>query len=117
MTSDVSPDLFSSVPDAQGRFGNYGGKFVAETLMSALSDLEALYKKLSVDPEFQREFDEDLAHYVGRPSPLYEARRWSDRIGGARIFLKREDLNHTGAHKVITLWARPCWPSTWARSG
>ncbi len=100
MTSDISPDLFSTVPDAQGRFGNYGGKFVAETLMSALSELENLYRTLSVDPAFQREFDEDLAHYVGRPSPLYEARRWSDRVGGARIFLKREDLNHTGAHKV-----------------
>lgn len=68
--------------------------------MSALADLEALYLKLSVDPEFQRELDEDLTHYVGRPSPLYEAVRWSDSIGGARIFLKREDLNHTGAHKV-----------------
>ena len=100
MTSDISPDLFSSVPDAQGRFGAYGGKFVSETLMSALSELENLYRTLSVDADFHREFDEDLAHYVGRPSPLYEARRWSDQIGGARIFLKREDLNHTGAHKV-----------------
>ncbi|MDO8862887.1 tryptophan synthase subunit beta [Haliea sp. E1-2-M8] len=92
--------IFASVPDAEGRFGVYGGKFVAETLMSALSELEALYRKLSQDAEFQRELDEDLAHYVGRPSPLYEARRWSDRVGGARIYLKREDLNHTGAHKV-----------------
>ena len=100
MTSDISPDLFSTVPDGQGRFGTYGGKFVSETLMSALSELEDLYRTLSVDADFQREFDEDLAHYVGRPSPLYEARRWSDQIGGARIFLKREDLNHTGAHKV-----------------
>ena len=81
-------------------FGNYGGKFVAETLMAALEELEALYRRLAADPEFQRELDEDLAHYVGRPSPLYEAKRWSDTVGGARIFLKREDLNHTGAHKV-----------------
>jgi len=83
-----------------GRFGVYGGKFVAETLMAALSELEDLYNELKDDPVFLREFDLDLAHYVGRPSPLYEAARWSDMIGGARIFLKREDLNHTGAHKI-----------------
>lgn len=100
MTEMRSPEIFASVPDPQGRFGPYGGKFVAETLMTALADLEALYRDLSKDPDFQREFDTDLAHYVGRPSPLYEAARISDEIGGARIFLKREDLNHTGAHKV-----------------
>ncbi len=100
MTDMISPELFASVPDPQGRFGPYGGKFVAETLMSALADLEALYRELAVDPGFQREFDSDLAHYVGRPSPLYEASRMSDAIGGGRIFLKREDLNHTGAHKI-----------------
>jgi tryptophan synthase beta chain len=100
MTSKSSEELFSAVPDAHGRFGIYGGKFVAETLMSALQELEELYAQLSGSESFQRELDEDLAHYVGRPSPLYEARRWSDEIGGARIFLKREDLNHTGAHKV-----------------
>ena len=100
MTTEMTSKIFGAVPDAEGRFGIYGGKFVAETLMSALADLEALYRKLSQDAEFQRELDEDLAHYVGRPSPLYEARRWSDRVGGARIYLKREDLNHTGAHKV-----------------
>ncbi|MGD2007442.1 MAG: tryptophan synthase subunit beta [Cellvibrionales bacterium] len=100
MTEMISPELFASVPDPQGRFGPYGGKFVAETLMSALAELEALYRDLALDAGFQREFDHDLAHYVGRPSPLYEACRMSDAIGGARIFLKREDLNHTGAHKV-----------------
>ena len=100
MTSEVTPDLFASVPDQDGRFGHFGGKFVAETLMSALADLEQLYARLKDDAAFQREFDEDLAHYVGRPSPLYEASRLSDAIGGARILLKREDLNHTGAHKV-----------------
>lgn len=100
MTEMRSSEFFASVPDPQGRFGPYGGKFVAETLMTALADLEALYRDLSTDPDFQREFDTDLAHYVGRPSPLYEAARISDEIGGARIFLKREDLNHTGAHKV-----------------
>ena len=100
MTIEITPELFASVPDAHGRFGPFGGKFVAETLMSALSDLEALYARLKDDAAFQREFDADLAHYVGRPSPLYEASRLSDAIGGGRIYLKREDLNHTGAHKV-----------------
>ncbi len=100
MTIDINPDLYAQVPDEHGRYGIYGGKFVAETLMSALGELEALYNHLKDDPVFLREFDLDLAHYVGRPSPLYEAARWSDMIGGARIYLKREDLNHTGAHKV-----------------
>ncbi|MDA8985585.1 tryptophan synthase subunit beta [Luminiphilus sp.] len=100
MTIEITPELFASVPDVHGRFGHFGGKFVAETLMSALSDLEALYARLKDDAAFRREFDTDLAHYVGRPSPLYEASRLSDAIGGGRIYLKREDLNHTGAHKV-----------------
>ena len=100
MTVEVTPELFASVPDANGRFGQFGGKFVAETLMSALADLESLYDSLKSDTAFVREFDHDLAHCVGRPSPLYEASRLSDEIGGARILLKREDLNHTGAHKV-----------------
>ena len=100
MTIDINPELCAQVPDEHGRFGVYGGKFVAETLMSALAELEALYDSLKDDPVFLREFDTDLAHYVGRPSPLYEASRWSDDIGGGRIYLKREDLNHTGAHKV-----------------
>ncbi len=100
MTSEMKENLFADLPDADGRFGVYGGRFVAETLMSALAELEALYRRLAADPDFQRELDRDLAHYVGRPSPLYEAERLSRRAGGARIFLKREDLNHTGAHKV-----------------
>ncbi len=100
MTVEVTPELFASMPDRHGRFGQFGGKFVAETLMSALADLEQLYHELKQDAAFQREFDLDMAHYVGRPSPLYEASRLSDQIGGARILLKREDLNHTGAHKV-----------------
>src|SRR5690606_17657626 len=81
-------------------FGPYGGRFVSETLMDALDELETLYEKLSKDPDFQAEFDRDLAHYVGRPSPLYFAERLSAKIGGAQIWLKREALNHTGAHKV-----------------
>ena len=100
MTSDTKDGVFAAVPDEDGRFGVYGGKFVSETLMSALAELERVYRELSSDPGFQQEIDRDLAHYVGRPSPLYEASRWSDQVGGARIFLKREDLNHTGAHKV-----------------
>ena len=100
MTVEVTPELFASVPDANGRFGQFGGKFVAETLMTALTELQALYASLKSDASFIAEFDRDLAHYVGRPSPLYEASRLSDQIGGARILLKREDLNHTGAHKV-----------------
>ncbi|WP_248276895.1 tryptophan synthase subunit beta [Marinobacterium sp. LSUCC0821] len=88
------------LPDANGHFGIHGGRFVSETLMGALEELEALYDKLSKDPDFQAEFDKDLAHYVGRPSPLYHAERLSAHCGGAQIWLKREDLNHTGAHKV-----------------
>ncbi len=91
---------FHAWPDASGHFGRYGGRFVAETLVGPLEELAAAYDAARADPEFQRAFDEDLAHYVGRPSPIYEARRLSDAVGGARILLKREDLNHTGAHKI-----------------
>jgi tryptophan synthase beta chain len=91
---------YTALPDARGHFGPYGGKFVAETLMYALDELEEAYRRLAVDPGFCAEFDRDLAHYVGRPSPLYHAERWSRELGGAQIYLKREDLNHTGAHKV-----------------
>lgn len=90
----------STLPDADGHFGPYGGRFVAETLMEALEALRTTYEALRTDAEFLAEYDRDLAHYVGRPSPLYFARRWSAAVGGARIFLKREDLNHTGAHKI-----------------
>nr|WP_290675079.1 MULTISPECIES: tryptophan synthase subunit beta [unclassified Halomonas] len=88
------------MPDARGHFGPYGGRFVSETLSFALEELEKTYLSLRDDPDFQAEFDYDLAHYVGRPSPLYHAKRWSESLGGAQIWLKREDLNHTGAHKV-----------------
>ncbi len=96
----MSIEELLSFPDDKGHFGPYGGRFVSETLMAALDDLAVMYKDKSTDPEFQAEFDHDLAHYVGRPSPLYYAERWSKKLGGARIFLKREDLNHTGAHKI-----------------
>lgn len=91
---------YSQFPDSKGHFGPYGGRFVSETLMPALDELEQMYTRLKDDPDFQAEFDKDLAHYVGRPSPLYHAERWSNKLGGAQIYLKREDLNHTGAHKV-----------------
>ncbi|WP_272993939.1 tryptophan synthase subunit beta [Porticoccus hydrocarbonoclasticus] len=88
------------MPDAHGHFGPYGGRFVSETLIYALDELESIYRSLKDDPEFQAQFDYDLAHYVGRPSPLYFAERWTRETGGAKLFLKREDLNHTGAHKI-----------------
>jgi tryptophan synthase beta chain len=91
---------FNNQPDSRGHFGPYGGRFVSETLIYALDELERSYRSLKDEPHFIDELDRDLAHYVGRPSPLYLAERWSDRVGGARIYLKREDLNHTGAHKV-----------------
>ena len=91
---------YNQVPDARGHFGPYGGRFVSETLIYALDELESLYRRLKDDPEFQAQFDYDLAHYVGRPSPLYFAERWTKETGGAQLYLKREDLNHTGAHKI-----------------
>ncbi len=88
------------LPDSNGHFGPYGGRFVAETLMVPLEELRLAYERFRNDPAFLAEFDRDLAHYVGRPSPLYHAERWSQHLGGAQIYLKREDLNHTGAHKI-----------------
>ena len=96
----MSKEKQQTMPDAKGRFGIYGGRFVSETLMHALDELEKSYATLSKDASFQAEFDKDLQHYVGRPSPLYFAERWSRELGGAKIYLKREDLNHTGAHKI-----------------
>jgi len=87
-------------PDVNGHFGPYGGLFVPETLMHPLAELREAYERYLADPEFQRELDADLRDYVGRPSPIYHAERWSRELGGAQVFLKREDLNHTGAHKV-----------------
>lgn len=92
--------LYQQAPDAFGRFGPYGGRYVAETLMHALDQLSEIYERLKDDPEFQAEIDHDLQHYVGRPSPLYFAERLTRSAGGAQILLKREDLNHTGAHKI-----------------
>ena len=91
---------YAQFPDDKGRFGPYGGRFVSETLIHALDQLDEMYQRLKDDPDFQAEFDKDLAHYVGRPSPLYFAEHLTEKVGGAKIYLKREDLNHTGAHKV-----------------
>ena len=88
------------LPNKQGRFGKYGGRFVAETLMPALEDLSKEYYKVKTNKDFKKEIDNDLKHFVGRPSPLDFAKRWTKKLGGAQIYLKREDLNHTGAHKI-----------------
>jgi len=100
VTELKQPIDWPAFPDPRGHFGPYGGRFVAETLMGALDDLQAVYERYMRDPEFLAELDADLAHFVGRPSPLYHAERLSRELGGAQIYLKREDLNHTGAHKV-----------------
>ena len=91
---------YTAYPDAGGHFGRYGGTFVAETLIEPLRELDAAYRKYKDDPDFVAELQNDYRHYVGRPSPIYEATRLSKHVGGARILLKREDLNHTGAHKI-----------------
>jgi tryptophan synthase beta chain len=92
--------LIYNYPDSTGHFGPYGGIYVAETLMGALEELNQAYEKYRHDAEFIAELNYDLKHFVGRPSPIYHAKRWSEQLGGAQIYLKREDLNHTGAHKV-----------------
>lgn len=97
---DLSTVDWAAFPDERGHFGIYGGRFAAETLMEAIEELGDAYEKLKNSKQFQTDFDNDLRHYVGRPSPLYHAERWSDELGGAQIYLKREDLNHTGAHKI-----------------
>ncbi|MBX3434897.1 MAG: tryptophan synthase subunit beta [Pirellulales bacterium] len=98
--SATGPLASAQVPDGQGRFGAFGGRYVPETLVYALDQLEAEYAQARADAAFQAELDDLLANFVGRPSPLYHARRLSEQVGGAQIWLKREDLNHTGAHKI-----------------
>jgi tryptophan synthase beta chain len=100
MLKDAQAAATYDLPDAKGHFGPYGGVFVAETLVHALDELQAAYARYQHDPEFRAEFAYELKHYVGRPSPIYHARRWSEHFGGAQVYLKREDLNHTGAHKI-----------------
>ena len=98
--SGSNSSAYTQVPDKQGMFGEYGGRYVAETLIEPLAELEQAYEKYKNDEQFIAEFNNDLVHYVGRPNPLYHAQRLSQKYGGAQIFLKREDLNHTGAHKI-----------------
>ena len=98
--SSGRPNDYTAYPDAQGRFGDYGGRYVPETLMPLVHDLDAAYRATKADPTFQAELDSFLTHYVGRESPLYFAERLTQHFGGAKIYLKREDLNHTGAHKI-----------------
>ena len=98
--TDHKPNTYTNMPDAEGRFGLYGGRFVAETLMPLILELEAAYREAKNDPSFQEEMDYFLKHYVGRPSPLYYAERLTEYLGGAKIYFKRDELNHTGAHKI-----------------
>lgn len=100
MAEQLDKDYYDTYPDDKGHFGPYGGRFVGETLMVALYALEEAYNHYKNDPQFQAEMDKDLADFVGRPSPIYLAENWTKKLGGAQIFLKREDLNHTGAHKI-----------------
>src|SRR5258708_30231806 len=88
------------LPDERGHFGQYGGVFVAETLVHALDELKRAYEAGRKDPEFIAEFEHELKHYVGRPSPVYHAKRWSERLGGAHIYLKPEEFNPNGPHKI-----------------
>ena len=98
--TEINPNSYRTQPDERGHFGDYGGRYVAETLMPLVLDLEREYRAAQADPEFQREFDDLLEHYVGRPSPLYFAERLTEAVGGAQIWFKRDELNHTGAHKI-----------------
>ena len=100
MAEKIDNNYYDTYPDEKGHFGPYGGRFVGETLMNAIHSLEEAYELYKNDPDFQAEMDKDLAEFVGRPSPVYYAENWSKKIGGAKIYLKREDLNHTGAHKI-----------------
>ncbi|MGB7407526.1 MAG: pyridoxal-phosphate dependent enzyme, partial [Pontixanthobacter sp.] len=98
--NDATPNSFRNQPDERGHFGDYGGRYVAETLMPLVLDLEREYRAAQADPAFKAQFDDLLEHYVGRPSPLYFAERLTEAVGGAQIWFKRDELNHTGAHKI-----------------
>ena len=100
MNAASRPNDYTAYPDARGRFGDYGGQYVPETLMPLVHDLDAAYSAAKADAGFQAELSGYLTHYVGRPSPLYFAARLTEHFGGAKIYLKREELNHTGSHKI-----------------
>ena len=113
--SAVPPNSWRLGPDPAGHFGAYGGRFVAETLMPLVLDLEKAYEAAKEDDTFMAELDGLLKHYVGRPSALYFAARLTEKLGGAKIYLKREDLNHTGAHKINNCLGQICSLGAWAR--
>ncbi len=100
MNAPHTPNSFRNGPDENGRFGQFGGRFVAETLMPLILELEQAYNAAKADPAYHAEMTSGLKHYVGRPSPLYLAERLTEHFGGAKVYLKREELNHTGSHKV-----------------
>ena len=100
MNAPLKPNDYTAYPDAEGRFGDYGGRYVAETLMPLVLELNGAYEAARADPGFQGELDGYLKHYVGRPSPMYLAARLTEHFGGAKIYFKRDELNHTGAHKI-----------------
>ena len=100
---------------SKGRYGIYGGQYIPETLMQAVQEVEAAYEKYSKDEEFQRELEDLLKHYAGRPSLLYYAEKMTKDLGGARIYLKREDLNHTGSTRLTMCWGRCFWPRKWEK--
>ena len=109
------PNSFRTGPDERGRFGDFGGRFVSETLMPLILALEAEYGKAKTTPSFWAEMDDLWKHYVGRPSPLYLAERLTERLGGAKVFFKRDELNHTGAHKINNVLGQSFSPAAWAR--
>ncbi|MCB1490464.1 MAG: pyridoxal-phosphate dependent enzyme, partial [Rhodobiaceae bacterium] len=100
MSAQAQPNSFRTGPNERGHFGIYGGRFVAETLMPLILDLEAAWKEAKADPAFQAELEHLGKHYTGRPSPLYFAERLTEHLGGAKVYFKRDELNHTGSHKI-----------------
>src|SRR5690348_12328550 len=115
--NQARPNSFRSGPDERGHFGDFGGRFVAETLMPLILDLEKAYAAAKADPAFHAEMSSLLRNYVGRPSPLYLAERLTAHLGGAKIYLKREELNHTGSHKVNNVLGQIMVARRIARSG
>lgn len=102
---------------SKGRYGVHGGQYIAETLMNEILRLEEAYEHYKADPDFNAELNTLLKEYAGRPSLLYYAQKMTQDLGGAKIYLKREDLNHTGSHKTTTCWGRRCWPRRWEKPG
>ncbi len=115
MNTPVEPNSFKTGPDEDGHFGIFGGRYVAETLMPLILELEKAYEEAKHDPEFQAELTYLNKYYTGRPSPLYFAERLTKHLGGAKIYFKRDELNHTGSHKINNCLGQICWLSAWAK--